>query len=128
MGDLANNAIAGYEDCVKPGHPAFPKELTDLMDGYAGVFGATSTNYLTFVQSDSIAPELFKKAAEKFHSIDPDAIKEALETMGPTTLFGVYQFSYTPTNHVAIVGDYGPAVCNLSPLADGPYRQPVIAS
>src|SRR5204863_8707649 len=122
------NAIAGYEDCVKPADPAVRKERTELVDGYAGVFGAAGINCLTSVQSDSIAPELFKKAAEKFHSSDPDAIKEALETMSPSTLFGVYQFSYTPTNHVAIVGDYGPAVCNLSPLADGPYRQPVIAS
>jgi branched-chain amino acid transport system substrate-binding protein len=128
MGNLANNAIAGYEDCVKPNHAPYPKDLTDLMDAYAGIFGATSTNYLTFVQSDSVAPELAKKAIEKFHSVDPDAIKEALETMGPTTLFGVYQFNITPTNHVAVVGDYGPAVCNMSPLVDGPYRQPTIAS
>jgi len=127
MGPLANNAVAGYEDCVKTGHPPYPADLTGLMDGYAGVFGATSVNYLTFVQSDSNAPELLKLAIEKNHSIDPDAIKNALENLGPTTIFGVYQYAYTATDHAAIKGDYGPAMCNMSPLVDGPYRQPTIA-
>ena len=47
--------------------------------------------------------------------------------LGPTTIFGVYQYAYTATDHAAIKGDYGPATCNMSPLVDGPYRQPTIA-
>ena len=128
MGALATNAVAAYEDCVQPGHAPFPTEVTDLMTGYASVFGTTSVNYLTFVQSDSVAPELFKIAVEKNHSIAPDAIKNALENMGPTTIWGTYQFNFTPTNHWAVTGQYGPAVCKMTPFSDGSARLPFVAS
>jgi branched-chain amino acid transport system substrate-binding protein len=127
MGALANNATATYLNCVQPNHAPFPTDLTNLMAGYAGVFGTTSVNYLTFVQSDSNAPELFKLAVEKNHSISPDAIKSALETMGPTTIFGTYQYDFTPTNHWGVTGQYGPAECKMSPFSDGNFRIPFIA-
>jgi branched-chain amino acid transport system substrate-binding protein len=128
MGNQATNAVAAYEDCVQPNHAPFPKTLVDLMDGYASIFGSNFVNYLTFVQSDSAAPELVKLAIEKNHSVDPDAIKTALEGMGPTTIFGTYQFSYTPTDHWAVTGQYGPAMCKVAaPFSDGNARLPFIA-
>jgi ABC-type branched-subunit amino acid transport system substrate-binding protein len=127
MGALADNAVVAYEDCVQPNHAPFPSDLVNLMNGYAQLFGSTSVNYLTFVQSDSNAPELFKLAVEKNHSISPDAIKNAFETMGPTTIFGTYQYSYTPTDHWAVTGAYGPAVCKMTPFSDGNFRIPFIA-
>jgi ABC-type branched-subunit amino acid transport system substrate-binding protein len=127
MGPLANNAVAGYYNCVKANHSAYPPELTGLMDAYGSVFGASSVNYLVFVQGDSVAFEMLKKAIEKVHSIDPDAIKQALETMGPSTYFGAFKYSYTASDHAAVGGDYGAAACSMAPLVDGAYRQPLIA-
>jgi len=128
MGNLATNAVAAYEDCVQPNHAPFPTAVTDGMTGYAGVFGSTSVNYLTFVQSDSVAPELVKLAVEKYHSVDPDAIKTALEGMGPTTIFGTYQYNYTTTDHWAVTGEYGPIACKVAqPFSDGSARLPFVA-
>jgi hypothetical protein len=127
MGPLANNAVTGYYTCVKANHAPYAPELTGLMDAYGSVFGTSSVNYLTFVQAISVPFEILKKAIEKVHSIDPDAIKQALETMGPTTYFGTFKYSYTPTDHNAVGGDYGAALCSMAPLVDGAYRQPLVA-
>ena len=127
MGNLASTAVAAYEDCVQPGHAPFPSQVTDLMAGYASVFGTTSVNYLTFVQSDSVAPELVKLAVEKNNSTSPDAMKNALENLGPTTIYGTYQFNYSPTNHWAVTGQYGPAMCKMTPFSDGSARIPFVA-
>jgi ABC-type branched-subunit amino acid transport system substrate-binding protein len=129
MGDLATNAVAAYYTCAKEGHPPFTAQLTDLMAAYTTVFGTTSTNYLTYVSSDNSPLELFKTAIEKNHSIDPDAIKDALETMGPQTYFGVLQYNYTKDNHFGITGDYGAAVCKMgAPFSDGGARIPFVAT
>jgi ABC-type branched-subunit amino acid transport system substrate-binding protein len=127
MKTLATKAVAAYDDCVVDGHPPFPKQVTDLMDAYAPVFGTTSLNYLTFVNTDSAYLELIKVAVEKVHSADPDAIKQTLEGMTNQTLLGLLQYSMSPTNHSGLTGDYGPHVCRMSPFVDGPYRQPTIA-
>jgi ABC-type branched-subunit amino acid transport system substrate-binding protein len=129
MGDLATNAVAAYYTCAKEGHPPFTAQLTDLMNAYTTVFGTTSTNYLTYVSSDNSPMELLKTAIEKNHSIDPDAIKDALETMGPQTYFGVLQYNYTKDNHFGITGDYGAAVCKMgAPFSDGGARIPFVAT
>jgi hypothetical protein len=113
---------------VKTNHPPFTKQLTDLMDAYATVFGTTSINYLTYVSSDSVPLELFAAAAEKTHSIDPDAIKTTIESAGMQTFYGALQYNYTPTNHFGITGDLGAATCKMSPFSDGAYRIPFQAT
>jgi len=129
MGDLAQNAVAAYYTCSKQGHPPFTAELTDLMNAYTTVFGTTSTNYLTYVSSDNSPLEILKTAIEKNHSIDPDAIKDAIETMGPQTYFGVLQYNYSKDNHFGITGDYGAAVCKMGePYDGGGARIPFIAT
>jgi ABC-type branched-subunit amino acid transport system substrate-binding protein len=129
MGDLAANTVAAYYTCAKEGHPPFTAQLTDLMNAYTTVFGTTSVNYLTYVSSDNSPLELLKTAVEKNHSIDPDAIKDALETMGPQTYFGVLQYNYSKDNHFGITGDYGPAVCKMgAPFSDGGARIPFVAT
>jgi branched-chain amino acid transport system substrate-binding protein len=127
MGPLATNAVTSYLDCVKPGHPPFPATLTSLLDAYAQTMGSDSVNYLTYVNSDIVSPELLKLAIEKHHSVDPDAIKDAMETLGPTTIYDAFQFNYSATDHANVQGDYGPAMCTVSPLGDGAYRIPTIA-
>jgi ABC-type branched-subunit amino acid transport system substrate-binding protein len=126
MGPLVNNAVVLAWHCPAPNHPPYPKALTDPMDGYVALLGANTTNYMIYAASDNGPLELLKAAIEKFHSIDPDAIKTALETAGPQKLFGVIDFNYTPTNHFGLTGDYGPAVCTMTNFLDGPYRQPAI--
>ncbi len=128
MGDLAPNAVAAYYTCAKEGHPPFSDQLVGLMQAYTTVFGTTSTNYLTYVSSDNSPLELLKTAIEKNHSIDPDAIKDALETMGPQTYFGVLKYNYTKDNHFGITGEYGAAVCRMGePFSDGGARIPFVA-
>src|SRR3954451_6897919 len=127
MGPLADNAVVITTHCTTPGHPAFPKALTDPMDGYATVFGTTSTNYILFDTSDNGPLELLKLAIEKNHSTDPDAIKQAMENLGPQKLFGVIDYNFSATNHYGLTGDYGTAVCKMSNFADGAYRIPVVA-
>jgi len=129
MGDLAQNAVAAYYTCAKQGHPPFTPQLTDLMGAYTTVFGTTSTNYLTYVSSDNSPLEILKTAIEKNHSIDPDAIKDAIETMGPQTYFGALQYNYSKDNHFGITGDYGAAVCKMGePYSDGGARIPFVAT
>ncbi len=128
MGDLANTAVAGYYTCVTANHPPFSSQLTDLMTAYATVFGTTSINYLTYVTSDSVPLELFAAAAEKTHSIDPDAITSAITSAGMQTFYGSLQYNYTPTNNFGITGDLGAATCKMSPFSDGAYRIPFQAT
>jgi branched-chain amino acid transport system substrate-binding protein len=129
MSGLADNAVAYYVTCQKQDHPPFTKELTGLMDGYATVFGTSSTNYLTFVSNDSAPLELFAAAAEKVHSIDPDAIKSTIESAGPQALYGgTLTYNYTPTNHFGITGDAGAAACHMNTFTDPTYRIPIIAA
>jgi branched-chain amino acid transport system substrate-binding protein len=126
VGKLANDMHIITAHCVDPaGHPPFPKSLTDPMDGYVSIFGSTSVNYILFVTTDNGPLELLKMAIEKHHSIDPDAIKDGLETLGSQKLFGTVDYNYTPTNHFGLTGDYGTSVCNATGFADGPYRIPV---
>jgi ABC-type branched-subunit amino acid transport system substrate-binding protein len=128
MGPLANNTVVTTMHCVKPGHAAFPKLLTDPMDGYAGVFGTSTINYPLYASSDNNPIEILKLAIEKNHSIDPDAIKNGIETMGPQKILNFFDYNYSATNHFGLTGEYGACVGNATNFADGPYRVPVAAS
>jgi ABC-type branched-subunit amino acid transport system substrate-binding protein len=128
MSGLSDNAVAYYVTCQKQDHPPFTKELTDLMDGYATVFGTSSTNYLTFVSNDSAPLELFAAAAEKIHSIDPDGIKATIESAPQPLYGGTLTYNYTPTNHYGITGDAGAAACHMNTFTDPKYRIPIIAN
>ena len=94
---------------------------------YANAFGANSVNYLTFVSNNSVPLEMMKLAIEKYHSVNGDAIKKALEEMNNQTFFGDFSFTFSPTNHRGINGSLGAAVCKLTAFSDGPYRIPTIA-
>lgn len=126
MGPLATNAVADYYSCVQPNHAPFPKQLTDLLDGYANAFGTSSVNYLTYVDNDLGPMELMKTAIEKYHSVDPAAVKKALESTNQV-LWGVFTYNYTPTNHWGLTSDYAANVCKDTPFSDGAYRVPIVA-
>ncbi len=99
------------------------------MDGYATVFGTSSTNYLTFVSNDSAPLELYAAAAEKIHSLDPDGIKTtSRQPAAAASTAGTLTYNYTPTNHYGITGDAGAAACHMNTFTDPKYRIPIIAN
>jgi ABC-type branched-subunit amino acid transport system substrate-binding protein len=127
IGNLANSTNVITFPCVQEGHAPFPKTLTDPMDGYATVFGTSSVNYVLFVTSDNGPIELLKQSIEKNHSIDPNAIKNGLETIGDYKVGGVVDYDYSSTNHFGLTNGYGANVCKATGFSDGGYRVPVIA-
>jgi branched-chain amino acid transport system substrate-binding protein len=129
MGPLATKGVVPYVDCVAPGHAPFQKTLTDLMDAYMSVPGTSTINLLAQPSYDSAPLELLKYAIEKNHSVDPDAIKQAMEGMGSQTYFGAFTFNFSPTNHGGMTGDFGANICKMmTPFSDGKYQIPFIAS
>src|SRR6185437_11580562 len=79
IGPLASTAMAVSSDCLNPGTSvsSLPANLRELMDGYAKV--EKINNMLIFAHADNLILELVKYAIEKYHSVDPDAIKTAME-------------------------------------------------
>ncbi|HEY2563429.1 MAG TPA: hypothetical protein VGI44_06930, partial [Acidimicrobiales bacterium] len=128
MGALAAKAYAPYVDCASSPSQTFTPEQQDLFAKYSAVTGAASTNYLTYIASDSVPVEIMAAAIEKYHSTDPTAIKKAIEGMGRKTFIGI-DYHYSPTNHFGLTGQYGPAVCAMGPPYAGgvgkvPIKQP----
>ena len=129
MGDLATKAYTPATDCVLANHAPYSKTVTDLMDGYVAAVGNASPNMLIYIHTDSIQLELLKYAIEKYHSTDPNAIKQALESIHNQSFIDpIFTYNFSPTNHYGITGDLGAHVCVMSPLIDGPYRMPTITS
>jgi ABC-type branched-subunit amino acid transport system substrate-binding protein len=127
MGPLANKAVSFYNACADSASQTWPPDVAGLMTGYNKGTAGLSINYLTYVISDSIPLELFKYAIEKYHSLDPNAIKQALE--GVNQQFFGAQFTITPTQHFGLTGQYGAAVCNMGPpYAGGDGKVPVKSS
>src|SRR5579859_5122880 len=126
MGPLVNKAVSFYQACADSASQTWPPDVASLMSQYNKATGGFSIGYFTYVTSDSVPLELFKVAIEKYHSTDPDAIKKALESINQS-FFGA-QFSYSPTNHFGLTGQYGAAVCNMGPpYAGGDAKVPVKA-
>jgi branched-chain amino acid transport system substrate-binding protein len=128
MGSLTAKAYAPYVDCADSPTQAFTAEQQDLFAKYSAVTGGTSTNYLTYIASDSVPVEIMAAAIEKYHSTDPSAIKKAIEGIHHQSFIGI-QYNFSPTNHFGLTGQYGPAVCAMGPPYAGgvgkvPIKQP----
>ena len=99
------------------------------MDAYVAAVGNISPNMLIYDHADSVPLELLKYAIEKYHSVDPNAIKQAMEGIhNQSFLDPIFTYNYSPTNHYGITGDLGSQQCAMAPLIDGPYKIPTIAS
>jgi ABC-type branched-subunit amino acid transport system substrate-binding protein len=124
MGSLVSKASAYYNDCADSAGQTWPADVAALMSQYNKATGGFSINYLTYVATDSVPLEMMKVAIEKYHSVDPNAIKAAMETIDQS-FFGI-QYKITPTNHYGITGPYAAAVCNMGPpYAGGDAKVPV---
>jgi ABC-type branched-subunit amino acid transport system substrate-binding protein len=129
MGSLLAKTWTPSTDCVQAGHAPFSKTVTNIMDAYVAAVGNISPNMLIYDHADSVPLELLKYAVEKYHSTDPNAIKQALEGIHNQSFIDpIFTYNYSPTNHYGITGDLGAQMCVMSPLIDGPYRMPTIAS
>ena len=125
MGSLVSKAYAPYVDCASTPTQTFTAEQQDLFAKYSAVTGATSVNYLTYIASDSVPVDMMAAAIEKYHSTDPNAIKKAIEGMHDQSFIGI-QYSFSPTNHFGLTGQYGPAVCAMgTPYAGGVGKVPI---
>lgn len=128
MGSLTAKAYAPYVDCADSPSQTFTAEQQGLFAKYSAVTGGTSTNYLTYIASDSVPVEIMAAAIEKYHSTDPSAIKKAIEGIHHRSFIGI-QYNFSPTNHFGLTGRYGPAVCAMGPPYAGgvgkvPIKQP----
>lgn len=123
IGSLGSTAMAVSSDCLNPGTSvsSLPANLRQLMDGYAKV--EKINNMLIFAHADNVILELVKYAIEKYHSVDPDAIKTAMEGIDRSFLWKEFTYHFTPQNHAGAVG-HSEQVCKLSPLSDPKYRIP----
>jgi ABC-type branched-subunit amino acid transport system substrate-binding protein len=124
MGSLVSKAYAPYVDCASSPTQTFTAQQQDLFAKYSAVTGASSTNYLTYIASDSVPVEIMAAAIEKYHSTDPAAITKAIEGMHQSFIGIDYNFS--STNHFGLTGQYGPAVCAMGPpYAGGVGKVPI---
>jgi ABC-type branched-subunit amino acid transport system substrate-binding protein len=126
MGDLAPHVRVLTSGCVSSADEKFSPEVTDLMDQYSTATGGASPSLLVYVQTNDVGVELLKTAVEKYHSVDPDAIRQALEGFSGDVLFPGNTYEFSPTDHYGLTGTYGAQVCNAAPLVGGKYLLPTI--
>jgi ABC-type branched-subunit amino acid transport system substrate-binding protein len=128
MGDLVANAYSPYEDCASSASETFSPTLESLFAQYNAATYGYSTNYLTYVNSDTAPFYILAYAIEKYHSTAPAAIKKALEGAHHLNVLGL-NYSFSATNHAGLTGPFGAAVCDMGPpYAGGKGVIPVIAS
>jgi branched-chain amino acid transport system substrate-binding protein len=127
MGPLAANAYAYYENCATSTSQTWPAPLESLMAQYSAATYAYSTNYLTYVDTDTVPLLILKYAIEKEHSDSPQAIKAGIESIHNKT-FDTVEYNFSPTNHFGITGTEGANVCQMAPpYAGGVAKVPIIS-
>jgi ABC-type branched-subunit amino acid transport system substrate-binding protein len=125
MGSLADHAYAYYDDCATSVDETWPANVNSLMAQYSAATYAYSTNYLTYVATDTVPLLLLKAAITKEHSDSPAAIKAGMESIHNET-FDTIEYDYTASNHFGVTGVDGPAVCKMAPpYAGGVGKVPI---
>ncbi|HEY6622413.1 MAG TPA: ABC transporter substrate-binding protein [Acidimicrobiales bacterium] len=125
MGPLQAKASAYYYNCANSTAQAFSASQQALMASYAAATSNAVTNYLTFIATDSIPLEMLHYAITKYHSIDPAAIKKAIEGIHNQTFLG-FTYNFSSTNHYGLIGQFGAATCLMAPpYAGGVGKVPI---
>jgi branched-chain amino acid transport system substrate-binding protein len=128
MGSLEANAVSNYVMCASSANETFTSEQMTLFDQYNTATGGFAVNYLTFIANDSVPFYEMAYAINKYHSLDHNAIKKALEGIKNMDFVGIPQ-SFSATNHAGATGTFAAAVCNVGqPYAGGRGLVPVRAS
>jgi len=123
IGPLGEKGVGMSSYCIPADPTKLPQPVLDAMDKYTSVPGLT--NYLLAAATDTLALEVFAAAVEKVHTLDPGAIKKALESSSSQTYLDFFRLQYTPNSHFGIAGENGPRMCSLSQLGNGKYRIPI---
>ncbi|HEX4244129.1 MAG TPA: ABC transporter substrate-binding protein [Acidimicrobiales bacterium] len=125
MGPLQAKASAYYYNCADSTSQVFSTSQQSLMAAYSAATGGAVTNYLTFIATDSIPLELLNYAITKYHSIDPNAIKKAIEGIHNQSFLG-FKYNFSATNHYGLIGQFGAATCLMAPpYAGGVGKVPI---
>ena len=125
MGPLQAKASAYYYNCANSTAQTFSASQQALMASYAAATSNAVTNYLTFIATDSIPLEMLHYAITKYHSIDPAAIKKAIEGIHNQTFLG-FTYNFSSTNHYGLIGQFGAATCLMAPpYAGGVGKVPI---
>jgi ABC-type branched-subunit amino acid transport system substrate-binding protein len=125
MGPLQAKASAYYYNCADTTTQTFSATQQSLMAAYAAATSNAVTNYLTFIATDSMPLELLNYAITKYHSVDPAAIKKAIEGIHNQSFLG-FKYNFSSTNHYGLIGQFGAATCLMAPpYAGGVGKVPV---
>jgi ABC-type branched-subunit amino acid transport system substrate-binding protein len=125
MGPLADHAYAYYDNCATSVNETWPANVQSLFAAYSAATYAYSTNYLTYVATDTVPLLLLRYAIDKEHSDSPAAIKAGLESIHGET-FDTIKYDFSSTNHFGETGDDGAAVCKMAPpYAGGVGKVPI---
>jgi ABC-type branched-subunit amino acid transport system substrate-binding protein len=125
MGALTSKASAYYYQCANSATQTFTSVQNSLMAQFANATDNLVVNYLTFLATDSVPLEIANYAITKYHSVSPQAMQAAILGIHNQEFLGL-KYSFSPTNHFGLTGEYGPAVCHMgAPYAGGVGKVPV---
>jgi branched-chain amino acid transport system substrate-binding protein len=125
MGPLEANAYAVYDNCATSATQTWPANVESLMAQYNAATYGYSTNYLTYVATDTVPLLLLRAAIDKEHSDSPAAVAAGLLAIHNQVFDGV-TINYTSANHAGLAGTDGAAVCKMGPpYAGGLGKVPV---
>jgi ABC-type branched-subunit amino acid transport system substrate-binding protein len=128
MGTLAQKAVAPIDFCASSSSPKYSAQNIQGMNAYYAITKKNLVNYPLAYWTDSVPLEILLRAVEKVHTLDPDALKQALETMGTQSyLDGLGTTQYTPADHTALGGGAGPQICKMAPTVGGNFAVPQVA-
>jgi len=128
MGNLASDAFVFFSMCAKDAEHTYPAQMVEIMESSYANSGPSWKNYPVGA-AGSVGPLLVLKAAiEKIHSVDPDGLKQAIDSLGNLSYFdGEVQFNFGPTRHFGSEGPTAAQVCRAAPLGGGKWNVPIIA-
>jgi hypothetical protein len=111
--------------CIPQG-TQIPPDVEAALNGLQQIEGNTSGQLASLTNIEG-KMYLYKYAAEKYHSVAPDAIKQALETMGDQPLWwpGMLSYHFSATSHFGMAGNLAGNTCAMAPLTE--HKIPFIA-
>lgn len=117
MGSLANNAFSPAWWGSIPSHPTLPQTIS----GYMSLIKPLNPpNYPGLLISANVGLDkvlLVKYAVEKYNSVDPNAMKQALETLNDTPIFWQgNRLTESASEHTGVVGPYSAGAMNMAQL------------
>jgi branched-chain amino acid transport system substrate-binding protein len=122
LGSLAPTTYSNCSISLQSGEQ-LPSSVTDLMQSVTSKIGVTPTDTAVPIYNDDLL--IVKSAIESTHTLDPNAIKQNIESMQNRSFtWPKYAYTFSATNH----DGWPPSeihMCKMTPL--GPFDFPLIA-